>query len=182
MTYVFRQVYIYVRLSLFLEVKNMVNNLSKIKATVKRINDPIIRERLLMVQQSYSQSLRDVAKTFGVTHGKVDFWKKRYESQGLLGLHTKNKMGRPKKISAEQTVKIRRIVRKHNIRKGWQTQAVRKIIYEEAGVKYSVRQTIRIVQSWGMSKIIPRKKSVYSNKENNEAFLKKTRASWHVNQ
>ena len=60
----------------------MRSTASKIKSSLQRVKDPVIRERLLMVQASCKEPLRDVAKTFGVTHGKVDYWKKRRQRPG----------------------------------------------------------------------------------------------------
>ena len=54
-----------------------MGSMANIKTALKRTKDSQIRERLLMVQSSYEQPLRDVAKTRGCTHGKIDFWKKR---------------------------------------------------------------------------------------------------------
>ena len=159
-----------------------MNKHTKIKSDVKRIKDTIIKERLLMVQASYNEPLRNVAKTFGYTHGKVDYWKKRYEKQGVRGLYTKPRSGRPPKINPEQSFEIKRIVRKHNIKQGWRTQQVRQLIVEKTGVKYSFRHSIRIVQSWGLSKIKPRPRYAFSKQENRDEFIKKTRAAWHASQ
>src|SRR3989344_8058855 len=158
-----------------------MDQMENVKAALKRVKEPIIRERLLMVQASFKHPLRDVAKEHGCTHGRVDFWKKRYEVFGLRGLSTKPRMGRPKKISEEQERKFRRVVRKHNIKQGWRTQHVRKLIAKEAGVKYSFRHTIRLIQSWGMSKVKPRPRYAFSKKEDRESFQKKTGRTWHAN-
>jgi len=157
-----------------------MNKQTRIKSDIKRTKDPIIKERLLMVQASYKEPLRNVAKTFGYTHGKVDYWKKRYEKQGVRGLYTKPRNGRPPKIKPEQSMEIKRIVRKHNIRQGWRTQQVRQLIAEKTGVKYSFRHSIRIVQSWGLSKIKPRPRYAFSKQDDRDEFIKKTRATWHV--
>ena len=159
-----------------------MNKQTKIKSDIKRIKNPVIKERLLMVQASYNEPLRDVAKTFGYTHGKVDYWKKRYGKQGVRGLYTKPRSGRPPKINSEQSVEIKRIVRKHNIKHGWRTQQVRQLIVEKTGVKYSFRHSIRIVQSWGLSKIKPRPRYAFSKQEDRDEFIKKTRDTWHVSQ
>lgn len=151
--------------------------LGKIKNQLKTAKDPIIRERLLMVKASHEKSLRDAAHIFGCTHGRVDFWKKRYELSGLTGLRTKQKSGRPKKISLEQEKKIKRKVRKHDIKQGWRTQHIKSIIYEETGIKYCSRQVIRISQSWGLSQITPRTRYAYSKKDDREEFIKKTNRS-----
>lgn len=158
----------------------MANITSEINVTLQRIKDPIIQNRLMMVRDSHRQPLRDVAVSYGCTHGKVDYWKKRYDQLGVRGLYTKKQPGRPKKITPEQEKRIRRIVRRHNIKQGWQTKQVRQLIHEEAGAKYSFRHTIRITQSWGLAKIKPRSRYAFSKQEDREVFLKKTRATWHV--
>lgn len=155
----------------------MSSILRKIKSTLSRIKDPIIRERLLMVQEAYQKPLRDTATKFGCTHGKVDYWKNRYKKHGLKGLKTKPRSGRPSKISKEAAVKIKRKIRKHNIKKGWRTKHVKETIYKESGVLYSSRQVIRISQSWGLSQIKPRPRYAYSKKDDREEFIKKTKAS-----
>ncbi len=157
-----------------------MNQISKIRSSLKGIKDPVIRERLMMVQAAYEGPLRDAGRMFGCAHGKIDFWKKRYETQGISGLHTKQRSGRPPKISQEQSMRLRRIVRKHNSIKGWRTQNVRELIYEDTDVKYSFRHTIRIIQSWGMAKIKPRPRYAFSRQEDRDMFLKKRENTWHA--
>ncbi|MBU0976586.1 helix-turn-helix domain-containing protein [Patescibacteria group bacterium] len=159
----------------------MANITSAINATLQRIKDPIIQNRLMMVRDAFHQPLRDVAASYGCAHGKVDYWKKRYEQLGVRGLYTKKQQGRPKKITLEQEKKLRRVVRRHNIKQGWQTKQVRQLIHDEAGVKYSFRHTIRITQSWGLGKIKPRPRYAFSKQEDRADFIKKTKNFWHVN-
>ncbi len=159
----------------------MANITSKINASLKRIKEPVIQNRLLMVRDAYRRPLRDVAASYGCTHGKVDYWRKRYEKSGVRGLYTKKQTGRPKKITKKQEINLRRIVRRHNIKRGWQTKQVRQLIHKEAGVKYSFRQAIRITQSWGLGKIKPRSRYAFSKKEDRDEFIKKTKNFWHVN-
>lgn len=160
----------------------MTNKMNSIRAALKTVKDTTIRERLLMVQAAQQQPLRDVAKTFRCAHGKIDYWKKRYEKRGLKGLYTNPRSGRPPKITSAQNAEIKRIVRKHNVKQGWRTQHVRSLIVEKTGVKYSFRHTIRIIQDWRMAKIKPRPRYAFSREEDREEFLKKTPATWHVNQ
>lgn len=151
----------------------MANIISQINVSLKRIKDPVIRERLLLVRAAQKQPLREVGKIFSCTHGKVDYWKKRFENLGLRGLQTKSRSGRPKKISQEQEKKVKRKVRKHNPVQGWQTKHVKELIKEETGVKYTERHTLRIAQSWGLSQITPRPRNIRSKREDREAFVKK---------
>lgn len=154
-----------------------MSKISCVRSSLKRIRDPVVRERLLMVQAAYEMSLRDAAAKFGCTHGKIDFWKQRYEHEGVRGLYTRERSGRPPKINSKQRSKLRRIVRKHNATKGWRTRGIRELIRQETGVTYSLRHTIRIAQSWGLSKIKPRSRYAFSKKEEREAFLKKQELS-----
>jgi len=152
-----------------------------IRQTLKRVTDPTTRERLLMVQDACEMPLRDAAKRHGCTHGKIDFWKKRYEAHGLRGLTTKERPGRPPKISPFQALKVRRAVRKHNVKKGWRTKHVRTLIKEETGVTYTRQHTVRILHKWNLAQITPRPRAVYSKEGDRVSFIKKTRGIWHVN-
>ena len=158
----------------------MSSQLYKIQSSLKRVKDPEVRERLLMVQAACQEPLRNVAKKFGCGHDKINYWKKRYESNGIRGLHKKSRSGRPPKISEEEAAKLRRIVRKHNPMRGWRTQGIRELIVHETGVTYSFRHTIRIAQSWGMSKVKPRPRYAFSKEEDRKAFLKKRKPTWHT--
>ncbi|MBI2669025.1 helix-turn-helix domain-containing protein, partial [Candidatus Woesearchaeota archaeon] len=80
-----------------------------------------------MIRDAYKKPLRDVAASYGCTHGKVDYWKKRYEKSGVLGRYTKKQSGRPRKISQKQETNLRRTVRRHNIKQGWQTKQIRQL-------------------------------------------------------
>lgn len=158
-----------------------MSSMSNIRSALQRVKDPIIRERLLMVQAAQKLPLRDAAKTFRCVHSKIDYWKKRYDAYGLKGLQTKSRCGRPKKINSNAEKKIKRIVSKHNVTKGWRTKQVKELIIKESGVTYSFRHTIRILHSWGLSKIKPRPRYAFSKQEDRGTFIKKTKATWHAN-
>ena len=130
-----------------------------------------------MVKASFKKSLRDVADEFGYTHGKVAYWKNRYKKYGLKGLYTKERSGRPSKLKPAQAAKLRRKVRRHNIKRGWTTKHVREYIKKIGGVTYTERHVQRLSHKWGLAQIKPRKRSAYSKKEDREKFQKKTRNS-----
>ena len=157
-----------------------MSTMSNIRSALQRVKDPVIRERLLMVQAAQKLPLREAAKTFRCAHGKIDYWKKRYDAYGLKGLQTKTRPGRPKKIQTDVEKKLKRMVSKHNAKQGWRTKQVKELIVQESGVKYSFRHTIRILHSWGMAKIKPRSRYAFSKQEDRTAFLKKTKATWHA--
>lgn len=153
---------------------------SNVRRCLKTARNPVVRERLLMVQAACEKPLREAAEDFGCTHGKVDFWKKRFEEEGLRGLQTKPKAGRPRKITAEEETVIRQTVKQKNMTRGWRTIHVRKLISKTTDVEYSVRHTIRILQRWGLARITPRMRYAHSKESARKAFLKKTRPTWRV--
>ena len=155
----------------------MKSILSKIKADLKVVNDHVLRERLLMVHEACKFDLRTSGNTFGCTHGKVAYWKNRYLKQGIKGLHTKERSGRPSKLNPKIALIIRRRVRKHNSKKGWTTKHIREEIHKESGVKYCKRQVIRIAHKWGVSQIKPRPIYAHSKQKDREEFIKKTKIS-----
>ena|SRR3989338_11713454 len=96
---------------------------------------------------------------------------------------TKRRFDREFKLQILQQAEhkpVAEVCREHNLKQGWRTQNVRSLIVEKAGVKYSFRHTIRIIQRWGLAKIKPRPRYAFSKEEDREEFLKKTRATWHV--
>lgn len=155
----------------------MNQQLRKVKSALKRISDPVIRERLLMAQSSIKHPLRDAAREFGCAHGKVAYWKNRYLKHGLKGLCTKPRSGRPSLMKPEQIKLIKRKVRRHGPKQGWTTKHARSLVRKETGVTYTSRHILRISQSWGLSQIKPRKRSAYSKQEDRGAFIKKTSPS-----
>lgn len=157
-----------------------VTTVAKVKRALKRTKDPVVRERLLMVKAACEKPLREAAKDFGCVHGKIDFWKKRFEEQGLRGLKTKRRPGRPPKITEEQAFSLKQMVSKHDVRQGWRTTRVRELIRQETGVKYTKRHTIRILQKWGLARVTPRPRYAHSKESERKKFLKKTRPTWRV--
>lgn len=148
--------------------------LSKINLSLKRIKDSVIRERLLIVKGYYQgQTCKIVANHHKCSPAKVIYWKKRYDEQGLKGLQTKPKVGRPPKLDINQAKEIRKEIIKLTSRQGgWQTEQIRECIREKAGVSYSLRHIVRIAQNWGLSKITPRPQYAYAKKKDKEIFLK----------
>ena len=150
---------------------------TRISKDLDQTNNPVIKNRLLMARASFKKPLRDVAFDFDCTHGTVAYWKNRYIKYGIEGMNTKERSGRPKKISKKQEIKIKNKVMKYNNKNGWRTKHIRALIKEDAGVVYSERHVIRIAQSWGLSQQKPRSRYIYSKKEDRNSFIKKTKIS-----
>ena len=155
----------------------MYNKEERISKDLNETKDPVIKNRLLMVKTSLKKPLREVASDFNCVHGTVAYWKKRYLKYGINGMSMKQRSGRPKKITREQEMKIRKKVMKYNNKQGWRTTHIRTLIKEDTGIIYSERHVIRIAQSWGLSQKKPRTRYIYSKKEDRDLFIKKTEIS-----
>lgn len=148
--------------------------LSKINQSLKRIKNSDIRERLLIIKGYYQgQTVRITAKHHQCSPGKVAYWKKRYDAQGLKGLQTKSKSGRPPKLNLDQAKEIKKeIIKQTSDQGGWQTEQIKEYIQKKANITYSLRHIVRIAQNWGLSKITPRPQYAYAKKKDKEIFLK----------
>lgn len=148
--------------------------LSKINQALKKVKDPVIRERLLLAQGYYQgRTCKTVADYHACSPAKIIYWKERYDECGLKGLQTKPKVGRPPKLDSEKAQVIKKeILKQTSTTGGWQTEQIKEYIQEKAGISYSLRHTVRIAQNWGLSKITPRPQYAYAKKADKELFLK----------
>src|SRR3989344_7364568 len=86
-----------------------------LKKSYKKEKDAKVKERLLMVVYvSQKDTLREVAEKLHCDHKLVLYWKRRYEKEGLEGLKTRPKSGKPRKISRRQEANLKRIFSKEN--------------------------------------------------------------------
>ncbi|MEK7609424.1 MAG: helix-turn-helix domain-containing protein [Patescibacteria group bacterium] len=120
-----------------------------LKKAYKKEEDAKIRERILMIiYTSQKETLRNVAERLNCDHKLVFYWKKRYEKEGLKGLKTRPKSGKPRKISRRQEANLKRVFYKENPDKPWTTKRALGLITEKTGVNYSQRQVTRILNRW----------------------------------
>lgn len=159
-------------MSIYILGDKMKTNVKKLQKKYKEEKNPDIRERILMVMDyKRGQSSREVAKRFGCTHGKVLYWKDRFEQEGLEGLKTRSRPGHPKKLSDKALKEIKEKLEKNEY--GWRSQDVRKMIYEDYGVKYCIRHVIRLLHKWDFRSIRPRKKHINTATEEEKEKFKK---------
>ena len=120
-----------------------------LKKNYKKEKDAKIRERILMIiYTAKKETLRDVAERLHCDHKLVFYWKKRYENEGLEGLKTRPKSGKPRKISRRQGSNLKRTFSKENPEMPWTTKRVSSLITEKTGINYSQRQITRILSRW----------------------------------
>ncbi len=148
----------------------------RIKRELRKVKDPEVKERLLMVQSWYrGTSFREIAKTHACSFNKVKYWKDRYDSEGIKGLNTKPRSGHPKLVNERRFQSIKQEVVTKN--QGWETKQIREFIHKKSGVLYSERHVTRIAHSWGLSLKVPRPIYAHTNEQDRIAFLKKTENS-----
>lgn len=120
-----------------------------LKKFYKKEKDAKVKERILMIIcTSQKETLRDVAEKLHCDHKLVLYWKRRYKKEGLEGLKTRPKSGKPRKISRRQESNLKRIFSKENPDKPWTTKRVSSLITEKTGINYSQRQVTRILSRW----------------------------------
>src|SRR3989338_8150947 len=120
-----------------------------LKKSYKKEKDAKVKERMLMiVYVSQKDTLRDVAEKLHCDHKLVLYWKKRYLSEGLEGLKTRPKSGKPRKISRRQESNLKKIFSNENSNKPWTTKRALNLISEKTEINYSQRQVTRILNRW----------------------------------
>ena len=100
-------------------------------------------------------------------------WLKRYDKEGINGLKTRPKSGRPSKLSEEIEYRIKKVLKESN--QGWTTKQVEELIIKKSGIKYHYIHIYRILRKWGFKQKVPRKVHVNTaSKEEKEAFKKRS--------
>jgi transposase len=123
--------------------------------------DAKVRERILMnIRLLEGKSLYEVGDEFRCVPSKIHYWKERFRKEGVEGLRTRSRSGRPRRLSRrKEKVILRTIERPYATKEGvssWSTTHVRELIRRKAGVTYTLRHVIRLMHRWGFEKIKPR--------------------------
>src|SRR3989344_5783547 len=120
-----------------------------LKKKYKKEKNAKVKERILMLIYTFQgESSRSVGDRIQCDQKLVIYWKKRYLSEGLDGLKTRPKSGKPRRISRRQESNLKRIFSKENIDKPWTTKRALNLISEKTGISYSQRQVTRILNRW----------------------------------
>ena len=147
---------------------------SKLVNLYKKENDPKVKERLMLVirVREDGQVPFRVVKEMHRSNAWASEQLKRYDKEGIEGLKTKQKSGRPTELSQEATCKIKKELSISN--QGWTTKQVEELIVKESGIKYHYTHIYRILRKWGFKQKVPRKVHVNTaSVEEKEAFKKR---------
>ena len=82
-------------------------------------------------------------------------WLKRYDKEGIEGLKTRQKSGRPSEISEEVVYQIKKELKES--KQGWTTKQIEELIIKKSGIKYHYTHIYRILRKWGFKQKVPRK-------------------------
>lgn len=128
-----------------------------LKTAYKKEKDGKVRERILMnIYILQEENIRNIGERLNCTHPLVLYWKKRYKKEGLEGLKTKAKSGKPTLISRRQEEKIKKKVAEDNPANPWTTKKVCDLIKKETGVQYTQRHVQRKLNKWNFNLLVPR--------------------------
>jgi transposase len=85
-------------------------------------------------------------------------WLHRFDEDGLEGLRTQERSGRPPEMPQATMARVERTVTGNQA--GWTAREVRQLIRKEAGVAYSERHIYRLMRKWRMRPVVPEKRAL----------------------
>jgi putative transposase len=139
------------------------------------------KERMLLVLNVvYDKHIpAQVARDLHRSRTWASDWLKRYREEGLEGLKTRSKSGRPPDISKEIVYKIKNQL--SSSKQGWTTKQVNDIIVRESGVQYHQIYIYTLLRKWGFKQKVPRKVHVNTaSREEKEHFKKEQERYWII--
>jgi len=134
-----------------------MNKLNILRKEYKSENDGKIKERILMLIYTFEgESSRAVAKRLQCDQKLVLYWKNRYEREGLEGLKTRHKSGKPSLMTKRQENTIKKIISKEDLKNPWITKRICELIRQKTGIEYTQRHVQRLLNKWGFNILVPR--------------------------
>ncbi len=133
-----------------------------------------IKERMLLILNVVYQGKvsAQVARDLHRSKAWACEWLKRYDKEGIDGLKTRQKSGRPSELSEEIEYQIKKELKESSY--GWTTKQVEELIIKKSGIKYHYIHIYRILRKWGFKQKVPRKVHVNTaSQEEKDAFKKR---------
>ena len=125
-----------------------------------------LKERLLLVIKVEGDGMipARVAKELHRSRTWTSNWLARYREEGIDGLESRPKSGRPSKLPERIAIRIRKKLKER--KQGWTTQQVHEMIVKEADVHFHQIYIYSLLHRWGFKQKVPRK--VHVNTASNE--------------
>ncbi len=98
-------------------------------------------------------------------------WVRRFGEEGIDGLMTRERSGRPPKVEQHVMTRIGRQVTTNE--SGWTVREVKELVRKETSVTYSERHILRLIHRWGARAVVPEKRLAHkASLEERLAFKK----------
>jgi transposase len=161
--------------------------LNKLEKRYRSEEDARVKERLqILICLREGKTQRVVSSMLRISVGKVPLWKKRFEQEGLEGLHDKEGRGRKAKLTEKQLQQLGAAIdvgvsMKDGYRRGYKTKDVKIYIRQSFGVKYTERHCRFLLHKEGFNLKVPRPRNKSRNQENVDDFkreFKKNSLVW----
>lgn len=140
--------------------------------------DPAVKERILLVLRVRCDGIKpaEASRALHKTKGWATKWLKRFQSEGVEGLKTRARSGRPPKLSPQVVSRIRRVLSES--KQGWKTKQVEELILRTGGVRYHYTRIYQLMHNWGFRLKVPRKRHINAaSAEEKREFKKRQRSS-----
>lgn len=140
---------------------------------IREEHDADLRLRLLLVLKVKYDGIgqNKAARELQAQSSWAVTWVRRFEDEGIEGLKTRSRSGRPPKVEQRTLARIGREVTTNE--SGWTVKEVRQLVQEEAGVTYSERHVLRLIHRWGARSVVPEKRMAHkASLEERLAFKK----------
>jgi putative transposase len=141
----------------------------------KHEQDVKTKERMLLILNVIYRGKTSAAQVSRDLHRSKAWaceWLKRYYKEGINGLKTRPKSGRPSEISEDIEYQIKKELKES--KQGWTTKQVEELIVKKSGITYHHIHIYRILRKWGFKQKVPRKVHVNTaSEEEKEAFKKR---------
>ena len=113
------------------------------------------KERMLLVLNVVYQGkvAAQIARDLHRSKSWASDWLKRYDKEGIGGLKTRPKSGRPTEISEEIGYQIRKELKESNY--GWTTKQMEELIIKKSGIKYHYIHIYRIFVNGTLNRRYP---------------------------
>lgn len=105
-------------------------------------------------------SRAEVARRLDVHWTTANRWMKWVKRRGMGSWHDRQRIGRPKKLTGPQRMKLKRILKRGALRYGyptelWTLKRTAEVVENEFGVRYNVTHVWRVLRSLGLTAQVP---------------------------
>jgi len=145
------------------------------------------RYQALLLLHKYNNNAAEVGRQLGKDRATIGLWVKKYNEEGLAGLHYQKPPGRPSRLTNKQQQEVKRyILRKLPIEIGWEYpvwdgKSLSYLIKKLFGLEFKVRRCQYLFHEMGFSLQRPRHSFAKADKKKQADFkrqVKKNSKTW----